>query len=202
MTREEELDQRYKEYIHNIKYYLKQIGIYLDMGQYKKIAEVLSELQVEIHKEEKDTICSNRFLNALLTDFRNEAVKKDIQADIFVEAGFKIEFVKEQDLIAILGNLLDNALEAAEKCKGGWVSAALYMENGGSFAVCRIENTYAGEIRQKGDRMLTTKTQAERHGIGLQNVKRLIRDYSGYIHQEYEKGIYITTVILPRKGGF
>lgn len=202
MTREEELDQRYKEYIHNIKYYLKQIGIYLDMGQYKKIAEVLSELQVEIHKEEKDAICSNRFLNALLTDFRNEAVKKEIQADIFVEAGFKIEFVKEQDLIAMLGNLLDNALEAAEKCRGGWVSAALYMENGGSFAVCRIENTYAGEIRQKGDRMLTTKIQAGRHGIGLQNVKRLIRGYSGYIHQEYEKGIYITTVILPRKGGF
>lgn len=202
MTREEELDQRYKEYIHNIKYYLKQIGIYLDMGQYKKIAEVLSELQVEIHKEEKDIICSNRFLNALLTDFRNEAVNKDIQTDIFVEAGFKIEFVKEQDLIAILGNLLDNALEAAEKCKGGWVSAALYMENGGSFAVCRIENTYAGEIRQKGDRMLTTKTQAGRHGIGLQNVKRLIRGYSGFIHQEHEKGIYITTVILPRKGGF
>ena len=135
-------------------------------------------------------------------DFKNEAVKKDIRADIFVEAGFKIEFVKEQDLISILGNLLDNAIEAAQKCEKGWVSAAMYMENGGSFSVCRIENTYTGEIRQRGDRMLTTKTQARQHGIGLQNVKRLIREYSGYLHQEYENGIYITTVILPRKGGF
>ena len=202
MTKEEELDQRYKECIHNIKYYLKQIGIYLDTGQYKKIADVLSELQIEIHQQEKDSICSNRFLNALLLDFKNEAVKKDIRADIFVEAGFKIEFVKEQDLISILGNLLDNAIEAAQKCEKGWVSAAMYMENGGSFSVCRIENTYTGEIRQRGDRMLTTKTQARQHGIGLQNVKRLIREYSGYLHQEYENGIYITTVILPRKGGF
>ena len=196
MTKEEELDQRYKECIHNIKYYLKQIGIYLDTGQYKKIADVLSELQIEIHQQEKDSICSNRFLNALLMDFKNEAVKKDIRADIFVEAGFKIEFVKEQDLISILGNLLDNAIEAAQKCEKGWVSAAMYMENGGSFSVCRIENTYTGEIRQRGDRMLTTKTQARQHGIGLQNVKRMVEKQNGNIEFQYEDGIFLVEVML------
>ena len=181
------LDEQYKERIHNIKYYMKQIGIYLEGGQYRKIADILSELQLGIYKEEKDLICSNRFLNALLVDYRGVAKKNHVQVDIFVEAGFNIEFMKEIDVTSILGNLLDNAMEAAKKCEKGLVSIALYMEN--SYMV--------GELRSEGNKLLTTKENPEWHGIGLQNVKRLVEEYSGYIQQEYEKGVYVTTIILP-----
>lgn len=196
------LDERYKERIHNIKYYLKQVGIYLEERQYEKIADVLSEFQMGIHKEERDLICSNRFLNALLTDYRGAAKKNHVHTDIFVEAGFKIEFMREIDITSVLGNLLDNALEAAKKCDKGIVSVALYMENGGSLAICRIENNYVGELRNEGTKLLTTKENPELHGIGLQNVKRLVDRYSGYIQQEYEKGVYVTTVILPVQESF
>ena len=192
------LDEQYKERIHNIKYYMKQIGIYLEEGQYKKIADILSELQLGIYKEEKDFICSNRFLNALLVDYRGAAKKNQVQADIFVEAGFHIEFVKEIDITSILGNLLDNALEAAKQCEKGLVSVALYMENGGSLSVCRIENNYVtGGLKSEGNKLLTTKENPEWHGIGLQNVKRLVEKYSGYKQQEHENGVYVTTIILP-----
>lgn len=198
----EVLDEQYKERIHNIKYYLKQIGIYLEQKQYKKIDDVLSELQMGMHKEEKELICSNRFLNALLIDYREEAKRNNIQADIFVEAGFKIEFMREIDITSILGNLLDNAMEAAKECEKGLISIALYMENGGSLAVCRIENNYVGELRSEGTKLLTTKDNSEWHGIGLQNVKRLVNEYSGYMQQEYEKGIYVTTVVVPMQEKF
>lgn len=196
------LDDQYKERIHNIKYYLKQIGIYLEGGQYRKIADVLSELQMGIYKEEKDLICSNRFLNALLIDYKGAAKENNVQADIFVEAGFKIEFMREIDITSILGNLLDNAMEAAGKCKEGHVSVALYMENGGSLAICRIENNYVGELKNEGAKLITTKDNPEWHGIGLQNVERLVDEYSGYIQQEYEKGVYVTTVVLPMQEQF
>lgn len=196
------LDERYKERIHNIKYYLKQIGIYLEGGQYGKIEEVLSELQMGIYNEEKDLICSNRFLNALLIDYRGVAKKNHVHTDIFVEAGFKIEFMREIDITSVLGNLLDNAMEAAKKCEKGLVSVSLYMENGGSLAVCRIENNYVGELKREGAKLLSTKEIPELHGIGLQNVKRLVEKYSGFMQQEYEKGIYVTTVILPVQENF
>ncbi len=193
----EMLDERYKERIHNIKYYLKQIGIYLEGEQYRKIGDVLSELQIEIHKEEKDLICSNRFLNALLIDYKRGAKKNNVLTDVFVEAGFKIEFMREIDITSILGNLLDNAVEAAEHCKNGRVSVDLYMENGGNLAVCRIENNYTGELKRDGTVLLSTKENSELHGLGLKNVKRIVEEYSGYMQQEDKKGIYITTVILP-----
>lgn len=191
------LDEQYKEYIHNIKYYLKQISIYLEGKQYKKIADILSELQTGIHSEEKDIICSNQFLNALLIDYREVAKRNNVQTDIFVEAGFKIEFMREGDTTSILGNLLDNAMEAAKECKSGKISVDLYMENGGSLAVCRIENNFVGELKSEGIQLLTTKKNPELHGIGLKSVNRLVDQYSGYLQQDYEKGVYVTTVILP-----
>ncbi len=192
----EVLDEQYKERIHNIRYYLKQISIYLQEEQYSKIADVLSDLQMGIYQEEKDLICSNRFLNALLVDYKGQAKKNNVQADIFVEAGFKVEFMREIDIISILGNLLDNALEAAKRCEEGRISVDLYMENRGCLAIFRIENNYVGELRSEKNGLLTTKKDAELHGIGLQNVKRLIDEYNGYMQQEYGKGVYVTTVIV------
>ena len=189
-----------KEYIHNIKYYLKQIGIYLEEKQYGKIADVLSELQMGIHNEEKEFICSNRFLNIFLADYRRVAKSNHVDIDIFVEAGFKIEFMRETDIV--LGNLLDNAMEAAKQCENGFVSVSFYMENGGSLAVCRVENNYIWELKRVGPKLCSTKETPGLHGIGLQNVRQLVEEYSGFMQQDYKKGTYVTTVILPVQGAF
>ncbi len=197
-VRTEESDSSYKERMHNIKYYLKQIRIYLDSGEYGNIEEILDELQIRIHKEHEEMLCSNKFLNALLIDFAGNAKKNGVHAEIFVEPGFNIEYMKEIDLTAMLGNLLDNALEAAEKCDDGKVYVDLYMENKGSFAVFRVANNYKGEITKKGNRFITTKKEdTDMHGIGIRNVSRIVEGYSGYIQQDYKEGIYVTTVILP-----
>ncbi len=194
----QESDATYKERMHNIKYYLKQIRIYLDSGEYQNIADILDELQVRVHKEQEEMLCSNKFLNALLIDFREIAKKDGVNIEIFVEPGFNIEYMKEIDLTAVLGNLLDNALEAAKK-RGdeGRIYADLYMANNGALTVFRIANNYQGEIKKKDGRLLTTKKDTDIHGIGIHNVERIVSNYSGYINQDYEDGIYVTTVIMP-----
>ena len=198
-SKEGQLEERYKERIHDIKYYLKQISIYLTENRMDKINEVLSELQFGIYQEEKDVICSNRFLNAILADFKSEAEKNDVQTEIFVEAGFKIEYMKEIDITSLLGNLLDNALEAAKKCSGGKVQVELYMQNQGSLSVFLIENTYNGEIIRHGNQLLTTKKEKWGHGIGLRNVNRIVEHYNGYIQQDFNGARYVTTVLIPNE---
>ena len=198
-NKEDELTERYKERIHDFKYYLKQMSIYLRDKRYGEIENVLEKLQVGIYQEEKDVICANRFLNALLVDFRENAEKKGIQTCIFVEAGFKIEYIKEIDITSMIGNLLDNALEAAEKCHDGKIQVELYMQNHGDLAVIYIENNYNGEIKQDGNLLLTTKEEKEGHGIGLRNVHRIVEHYHGYIQQDFNVNTYITTIIFSTK---
>ncbi len=197
--REGDLEQKYKEQIHDIKYYLKQIGIYMNEKRFDEIKDVLDELQIGIYQEEKNIVCSNHFLNALFVDFKGDVGKKGVEADIFVEAGFKIEYMKEIDITVIMGNLLDNALEAASKCTAGKIWVNLYMQNQGSLAVFSIKNTYTEKIVKKGNIFLTTKKEKWGHGIGLQSVGRLVESYNGYMQQDFDENTYEVTVIIPVK---
>lgn len=196
-SKEGELDERYKERIHDIKYYLKQIGIYLNENRYEEIRDMLEELQIDIHKHETDKICANRFLNSLLADFQRTAGNLGLRTEVFVEAGFKIEYMKEIDIMSLLGNLLDNAIEAAQKCEIGIIKVSLYMQNQGDIAVYSIENNYDGKINRKGDKLLTTKEDEWGHGIGLGNVRRVVDSYNGYIQQDFDENYCTTTILVP-----
>lgn len=142
-------------------------------------------------------ICANHFLNILLGDFKRGAEKEKVPTEIFVEGGFKVEFVQEIDITSLLGNLLDNALEAAKKCKKGKIWVYLYMQNDGEFVVFRIKNTYNGAIIQNGEQFMTTKEEKNFHGIGLRNVNRIVETYSGDIYRNYDGKIFETMIVLP-----
>lgn len=192
-----EREKEYKEQIHNIKYYLQQIGIYLESREYDKIEELLQDLHIEVRKEDEKVICYNSFLNALLLDFDEKAKKQGIQMKNFVEAGFKIEYMREIDISTMLGNLLDNAIEAAAKCSHGEIRVDLFMANEGAFALFRIINNYQGEIKKQGRKLISTKVDGGLHGIGIQSVEKVVEKYGGYMLQEFEEGRCVSSVILP-----
>ena len=195
----ERLDHKYKEIIHDMNYYLKQIWIYTESNETEKIKDVLSELQIEFAKGKKERICANDFLNALLIEFKERSAKEQVDVEIFVENGYKIEFLKEMELTVLLGNLFDNALEASKRCEVRKVYVTMFMQNRGLFSVIRIENTYEGAPHKKNGLLLSTKKDMEKpHGIGLQNVKAIIEKHNGYMQQEYSDGVFETTVIFGR----
>ena len=159
----------------------------------------MSELQIEFAKGKKERICANDFLNALLIEFKERSAKEQVDVEIFVENGYKIEFLKEMELTVLLGNLFDNALEASKCCKVRKVYVTMFMQNQGLFSVIRIENTYEGVPHKKNGLLLSTKKDMEKpHGIGLQNVKAIIEKHNGYMQQEYSDGVFETTVIFGR----
>ena len=79
--------------------------------------------------------------------------------------------IKDIDLIAVTGNLIDNAMEAASGCANGYVKIYMYTQNDGSFSVMKIVNNYKDEIRQTDGIFITSKEDKRRHGFGIQNVK-------------------------------
>lgn len=69
-------------------------------------------------------------------------------------------------MIAMFGNLIDNAIRAASQCEKKEVTVRLF-EPEGNFVVFIVENPYAGVIKKSGARFLSTKENQEEHGIGL-----------------------------------
>lgn len=93
--------------------------------------------------------------------------------DIFVEPGFRAGNIKDYDFISIMSNLLDNSLEAAERCPEGERSIELkmFMDTDRSYAVIRLENSCINKAVSGQGLFLTAKEDRTRHGIGLKHVK-------------------------------
>ncbi len=116
--------------------------------------------------------------------------------DIFVEPGVSFHSVSTLDLISILGNLLDNAIEATSQCENNRrIKVRIYMAQGGHICVTKITNPFCGILSKQGEDFLTTKADKTMHGIGLKSVKKIVKKYGGILDIQTENQ-YFTTILI------
>ena len=124
---------------------------------------------------------------------------KNIEFRVNIEPTADLTFLDDIDKIGILGNLLDNAMEAAGKCRDNKsVALDIYTSNNNHFIVLNIQNTSETAPLKKGTRFLSTKKNQENHGIGLEYVKNVVAKYQGFLNIKYEDGVYYVRVIIPK----
>ncbi len=193
----EQVNQEHAAFLHDVRHYMKAIGEMAADNNDNAILEILSELQITVSKRETEMFCPNRLLNAILNEKKKDAEKRDISVKIVVEPGFSIEQVADIDLIIIISNLLDNAIEASEKCKYGYIKVNLYLHNENHFSIIKIVNNYMGQIDAIEDRLRTAKADKTRHGFGIQNVSDTAAKYGGYLQFFYKDNEFTAVVILP-----
>ena len=81
------------------------------------------------------------------------------------------------DLNVILGNLLENAIEAAKQTEEKILNINLEWNKGVLFI--GIQNSYLRKPEIRSHKFITSKNKSERHGFGLANVKRIVEMYNG-----------------------
>lgn len=101
--------------------------------------------------------------------------------------------IDDFDLTIILGNLIDNALEALEKVIDNQKELSLLINYDKGRLVIQLKNSYAGELNKA---LYTTKTDKQYHGIGLKNVKSVVQMYKGTLDITFSNGIFTAEVIL------
>ncbi len=101
-----------------------------------------------------------------------------------------------EDLAAILGNLLDNALEAAKMAPAHLRFMNLIVRCINAMLIIKAENGY-GEvpIRENGE-LLTSKIDKDFHGWGLKSVLTASECYDGMLGTDYADGVFKTVVTL------
>lgn len=193
----EAVNQEHARFLHDIRHYMRAIGAMASENQDEEILNILSELQVKISDAGIEMYCPNRLLNTILNEKKREAVQNAIDFELKIEPDFRIDQVENMDLIVIMGNLLDNAIEAASKCGEGFVKIYLFAQNNASFSVIKIVNTYVGEINIKDAKIQTIKEDKAKHGFGIQNVAASIEKYGGNLQNYYEDNKFTSVVLLP-----
>ncbi len=96
----------------------------------------------------------------------------------------------DEQICIILGNLLDNAAEAAREVESSnrWIHLTIRTEN--KMFYMEMQNPYIGQRKIINGTCETTKTDRKNHGIGLKSVRELVEGNDGTIDISAEEGIF------------
>ena len=104
--------------------------------------------------------------------------------------------ISEEDIVTLLGNLLDNAIEACEKLSGNKVIQFKMIIEEGQL-VLSIRNTVKDAVKIEDNRIVTSKRDKSQHGIGLMNVDSVIRKNNGTSVLKCEDGWFSFAAMIP-----
>ncbi len=88
------------------------------------------------------------------------------------------EFIEDKDLVIILTNLLDNAIESSMKSEKKSIEFSLYTLNG-SYVVLKVINSCDEAPLVRKGQLITQKDNQEIHGYGVKNIQRVVKRYNG-----------------------
>lgn len=136
-------------------------------------------------------------INAILNTKYVEAASKDIGFVMKLNDLSNV-WLQNEDLVVILSNLLNNAIEATEKCTQKKY-VYIKMEDGEEGVIISIKNPYSHMIRKNGEDYISSKNNSpDVHGIGLKNVRKVVEKYNGICSILDKGGFFVVTVIIPR----
>lgn len=192
----EEINRKHSEIIHDMGNYLQTIETLALEENNEKIVDIIDSLNRHIVKVGEEHYCNHQILNAILNGKKQEALIKKVDYNVYVELGFEKPEVEDIDLISIMSNLIDNAIEAANKCPNGFVDVQMYKANDGRFTTIKITNNYLEQPVEKDGEFITRKQNPTMHGIGIRNVKKIVERYGGWTNIEYGEGEFCVTIMF------
>lgn len=179
---------------HDLKNHVIAMDVFIAKKQYQELEVYFHETFSSRFLENEVIFSGNTTIDSILNYKFHEAKNRGIRFDIHLAIPEKLE-ISNRDCVIILGNLLDNAIEAAEKVpEPRTVDLDITWEKGCLYIT--VVNPYIGEMHFKNGLPVTTKADTASHGIGLTNVKEAVERNHGAIRFEDKDHICKTEVVL------
>ncbi|MEG1847463.1 MAG: GHKL domain-containing protein [Lachnospiraceae bacterium] len=188
--------EEYKETQHDLIQQYIGLKSNIECNRKDKALEILeSLLKNGTIQLEKIADSGNDIIDSLL-NYKYSVAKKsniDFRVKIFVPEELPI---KQKDLCVILGNALDNAIEATKKCDvDKLIDIAVGVKKEAFVMV--IKNPYREKITtDEWGNITTSKEDKGRHGFGLNSMKKAVERNQGEMVMETKDGIFSLTIIM------
>lgn len=173
--------------IHDIKNHFNVIRSMAEDGDNGKIREYISELEALPEFQRRARLCDDPILNMILLRNADLCAEKNIKFFCDVRAG-SVSFMDATSITALFGNLLSNAVEAAEKSEGKMVELSVIknMEQN-NVLVSVVNSCDEAPLKDANGNLITRKDSGEGHGYGTKSIARVVTKYDGRKDFRYEK---------------
>ncbi|MBO5462640.1 MAG: GHKL domain-containing protein [Clostridia bacterium] len=171
-----------KIFTHDIKNHLLHIS---NLAQNEEVTDYITDLCGTVTNFGNYAMSKNKTLDIIINKYLLLCESKKIHI-YFDTKTANLAFIESPDLTALLNNLLDNAVEAAELSSEKEILVKLFTKNN-SMQVIKIVNSCNTEPNAKNNNLLTIKTDKNLHGLGLKSVKKIVNKYNGSFEWKYKK---------------
>lgn len=204
MRKENEVIRGYCEQdakrLHDLKHTFLYMQECLESKKYDALKECVEEHLGYVKEQQKQVWTGIEEVDFILNYKYQEMRKWKIQFTLDIEV-YKIIALAGENLMIVLGNLLDNAIEAAQKCPQEKREIHLMIRNVNEMFLLQVKNSCVEKPMEENGGFRTFKEDEVYHGWGLKNVKQIIEEAGGDFQCEWKDNRFITRILLYEKGG-
>ena len=179
---------------HDYHNHMQVMKAQLTLGNTEEMGAYLDQLERELDRVDTLVKSGNLMTDAILNSKLTLARRNNIRVNCRAKLPERLP-MEDVDLCVILGNLLDNAIEACQKVEEDDRTLRLYMAvNKGQFYLS-LQNSAPQEPDFDARHYITSKRG--NHGLGMKRVKAAVDKYQGYLNLANEPGIFAAEVTMP-----
>lgn len=179
---------------HDYHNHIQTIKAYLTFNEIDSANQYLNTLDKSLDEVDSYVKSGNLILDAILNSKISIAKKKNIKIVCKADVPNTIS-LRDVDLCVILGNLLDNAIEASELIPIEDRFIRIYITILKKQLYISIQNSAREDLTFNEKNYISTKRG--NHGFGMKRVKILVQKYNGYLNLQNESGIFASEVTIP-----
>ncbi len=177
---------------HDMKQHLVVMAGFLEQEEPKKCQEYINSLLPEVDQIGKLVRSNNAVLDYLINS--KLCALKDTSIVISGSIG-DLSDIRDVDLACLIGNILDNAIEALSNVSEKRIELLFSVQNDNRVIICK--NTINESVLKNNRELKSTKASGNSHGWGHQIVAKIVSDYHGMVDYFEEFGMFGVQIILP-----
>lgn len=179
---------------HDYHNHIQTLKAYMEMHRYQDADEYLDKLQEDLKTIDTVLKTGNVMVDAILNSKLTMIREKNIRVDATAMVPTDIS-ISGIDLSVLIGNLLDNAMEACLKSPEDERFIRVYIDIMKKQLYISVTNSMQGKAKRFAGRFVSEK--GENHGFGLFRIDSIVEKYHGYLNRQTENGVFATEVMLP-----
>ena len=181
-----------KTFRHDVKNHALTLKYYIDNYDRDGATGYLDNILDFINYSKEHAKSGNFEIDSLINYKMDLAEKSNIKAEVYLAIPHKLN-INPFDLSIVIGNLLDNAIEATLKAENKFINISIELDR--NVLYISISNSYNGNLKLTNSKLETTKDN-DNHGIGISSVQKSIEKYNGTMNIHYDGQVFYVDALM------
>lgn len=177
--------------IHDIKNHLRYIEAKTADGSPQEVFDYIDSIREDFGLNERIRYSGSSIIDVIINRYHKQCKEAGVTFEVEAFCS-KLEFMADNDIIALLDNMFDNGFEAAIKSEDKRMMLSAYIRNDDYISI-EMKNSSDKAPLSIAGKLVTTKGNPFHHGYGTKSIRRVLRKYEGTYKWSYDTKEHLFT---------